>query len=306
MTGTEDIQSVAITGPNGLVGTELRDLLSQEDKSVVGISRSAGGVQQESIRWSPETGLTNPARLESVDAIVHLAGENIGSGRWTEAKKRVIRSSRIEGTRNLVQSIAAIDKRPQVLISASAIGYYGDRGDLELTESAGPGSGFLAELCQEWEAEANAAKELGVRVVNIRIGVVLNPKGGALGKMLLPFKLGLGGVVGSGKQYWSWVGLSDLVRIISFCLNDPEISGPVNAVSPEAMTNREFTKRLAKHLHRPAFFPLPAFAAKIALGEMAQGLLLNSSRVIPAVLQDRGFEFSHPTLEECLTHELSS
>lgn len=254
--------------------------------------------------WDPESGLANPARLESIDAVVHLAGESIAGGRWNDTMKRKIRNSRVIGTRSLVKSIAAVEKRPKVLVCASAIGFYGDRGAQEMSEASEAGTGFLPDVCKEWEAEANAAKDLGLRVVNVRIGVVMSPKGGALAKMLLPFKLGAGGIVGSGKQYWSWVGLHDLTRIIAHCINDDSMEGPVNAVSPEPLTNKEFTKVVGSVLHRPTIFPLPAFMAKIVLGEMAEALLLASTRVIPGKLQKSGFKFDHSDLQSCLKHEL--
>lgn len=304
MTSNDTIQTVAISGAGGLVGSALGDVLQQQNRSVVAISRSDGGSYQDTIRWDPYSGLTNPARLESVDAIVHLAGESIASGRWNERLKQKIRSSRIEGTRNLVQSIAAIEKRPKVFVCASAIGYYGDKGDRELDESAPAGEGFLADVCQQWEEEAQKATDLGVRVVNVRIAMVLSPKGGALQKMLLPFKLGLGGVVGSGKQYWSWIGLHDLARVLNFCVMNENISGPVNASSPEPVTNYEFTKTLGTVLHRPTAFPVPAPLARLGLGEMADALLLSSTRVIPAELKKHGFEFQHPGLHDALAYEL--
>lgn len=303
---SESIQTVAISGATGLVGTSLADLLAAEGKSVTAISRRDGGSYQDTIKWDPATGLTNPARLDGIDAIVHLAGENIAGARWNDSVKRKIRNSRIEGTRSLVKSIASVENRPKVLVSASAIGIYGDRGDEELTESSTFGNGFLADVCRDWETEANAAADLGLRVVNIRIGVVLSPKGGALAKMLLPFKMGMGGIVGSGKQYWSWIGLRDLTRIIAFCLNDESVSGPVNAVSPQPLTNKEFTKDVGAVLRRPTIFPLPGFMAKIVLGEMAKDLLLASSRVLPTRLQQAGFEFEHPELQACLKHELNT
>ena len=304
MSDTENIQTVAISGPNGLVGSALTPLLEAEGKQVFGISRSAGGSYQDSIRWDPESGLTNPGRLESVDAIVHLAGESIAAGRWNSRLKHRIRHSRVEGTKNLVKSIAAVEKRPKVLVCASAIGIYGNRGVAELDETSDPGPGFLADVCKDWEAEANAATELGVRVVNVRIGVVLSPKGGALAKMLLPFRLCLGGIVGPGTQYWSWIGLKDLTRIIAYCINTESISGPVNAVSPTPSTNRDFTKVLGKVLRRPTIFPLPAFVARIVLGEMADALLLSSARVLPSKLESSGFQFEFPALDDCLRHEL--
>lgn len=302
---SSQIENVAISGATGLVGSELNTLLKSEGKSVTAISRKEGGSYQDSIIWDPESGLTNPARLETVDAVVHLAGESIASGRWNSKLKNKIRRSRIQGTRTLVESIAAVEERPKVLVCASAIGYYGNRGEEELTEGSSAGAGFLAEVCKEWEDEANAATELGLRVVNVRIGVVLSPKGGALQKMLLPFKLGMGGVVGPGSQYWSWIGLHDLTRVITHCINDESIEGPVNAVSPEPLTNKQFTKGLGSALRRPTIIPMPAFMAKIALGEMAEALLLASSRVLPKKLQASGFEFLHSDLQSCLKHELN-
>lgn len=302
---SSQIQTVAISGATGLVGTELSSLLQSEGKSVTAISRKEGGSYKDSIIWDPESGLTNPARLETVDAVVHLAGENIAGGRWNSKLKNKIKRSRIQGTRSLVESIAAVEKRPKVLVCASAIGFYGDRGAEELTEASAAGSGFLPEVCEGWEEEANAAKELGLRVVNVRIGVVLSPKGGALQKMLLPFKLGMGGVVGSGSQYWSWIGLHDLTRIIAHCINDESMEGPVNAVSPEPLTNKQFTKGLGSVLGRPTIIPMPAFMAKIALGEMAEALLLASSKVIPKKLEASAFEFKHRDLQSCLKHELN-
>lgn len=305
-TTSSAIQSVAITGATGLVGTALSELLSSEGKSVAAISRRDGGSYQDTIKWDPATGLTNPARLDGVDAVVHLAGENIAGARWNDSVKRKILNSRVEGTRSLVKSIAAVENRPRVLVSASAIGIYGDRGDEQLTEDSAAGHGFLADVCKAWEEEANAAKDLGLRVVNVRIGVVLSPKGGALAKMLLPFKLGMGGIVGSGKQYWSWIGLHDLTRVIAYCVNNDSVEGPVNAVSPEPLTNRAFTKDVGSVLKRPTIFPLPGFMAKLVLGEMAQDLLLSSARVLPNRLQAAGFEFSHPQLQDCLRHELNT
>jgi uncharacterized protein len=305
MTTTHQIHTVAISGGTGLVGKALSDVFKQQGKTVQAISRRKETSYEENLNWDPAQGLVNPARLESVDAIVHLAGENIAAGRWNAALKGRIRNSRVEGTRNLVKSIAAVEKRPSVLVSASAIGFYGDRGSDLLDEDAAPGQGFLPEVCEEWEAEADAAAALGVRVVKVRIGVVLSPHGGALAKMLLPFKLGGGGIVGSGKQYWSWIGLHDLTRVIAFCIDNADVHGPVNAVSPQAVTNAEFTKTLGQVLHRPTFLPMPAFAARLALGEMADGLLLSSAHVVPKKLAEHGFEFDYPALKDCLQHELN-
>ncbi len=296
--------NIAVSGATGLVGSALCPFLTQQGHNVLAIRRGDGGSYEDSIRWDPESGRTNPARLEAVDAIVHLAGENIAAGRWNAAMKRRIRSSRINGTRSLVESMAVVENRPHVLVCASAIGFYGDRGAMEMDESSAAGSDFLADVCEQWEAEANAATELGVRVVNVRIGVVLSPKGGALAKMLPPFKLGAGGIVGPGTQYWSWIGLNDLSRILAFCIANEAVSGPVNAVSPQSSTNREFTKTLGRVLHCPTIIPLPGFIAKLMLGEMATTLLLASTRVLPEQLLAHGFEFEQPGLADCLQHEL--
>jgi len=252
-------QTVAITGASGMVGTALGSMLRHAGHKSLSITRKASS--SDCIVWDPAAGLKDPSQLENVDAIVHLAGENIAGGRWTTALKDRIRRSRVEGTRSLVKSIAAVQQRPKTLVCASAIGYYGERGETILDEDAAAGAGFLADVCRDWEQEADAASELGLRVVTVRIGVVLSPKGGALAKMLLPFKLGAGGIIGSGKQYWSWIGLHDLVRIIAFCVENESVNGPVNGVSPNPMTNYDFTKGVGRALHRPTIFPLPAFVA---------------------------------------------
>ena len=298
-------QTVAITGASGMVGTALATVLRESGHNPVSITRKASGSSDGSIIWDPASGLKDPSQLGTVGTVVHLAGENIAAGRWTAALKDRIRRSRVEGTRSLVKSIAAVGHRPKTLVCASAIGFYGERGDTVLDEDADAGTGFLAEVCREWEHEADAAMELGLRVVKVRIGVVLSPKGGALAKMLLPFKLGAGGIIGSGKQYWSWIGLHDLVRIIAFCVEHDSIQGAVNAVSPNSMTNYDFTKGVGRALHRPTLFPMPAFAAKLVLGEMANELLLSSTRVTPKKLMEQGFEFHYPELVGCLEHELS-
>ena len=296
-------QKIAISGATGLVGRELISLLTLAGHSTLTLSRrNAGG---DSVLWDPTKGVTSPEALEGIDTVVHLAGENIAGSRWTAVVKERIRSSRVEGTRNLVKSLALLKAPPKTLVCASAIGFYGDRGEERLDESSSVGTGYLADVCKAWEAEAQEAEKHGMRVVRLRIGVVLSKKGGALAKMLLPFKLGVGGVIGSGKQYWSWIGLNDLVRIISFCVGNEAISGAVNAVSPNPMTNYDFTKAVGAVLHRPTIFPMPAFAAKLALGEMADDLLLSSVRVEPHKLQSLGFQFAQPDLTSCLQHELS-
>lgn len=293
---------VAVTGPGGLVGTELCRELRARGSRVTGISRSAG---PDRVQWDVEQGVLDPSALEGTEAVVHLAGENIGSGRWTDAKKKEFRRSRVTATASLVRSLGELNEKPKTLVCASATGFYGDRGDELLDEYAAAGNGFLAELCKDWEAEAMKARDLGMRVVCVRIGIVLSPKGGALQKMLLPFKMGAGGVVGSGRQYWSVIGLTDLVRVFLFCLENHSLSGPVNAVQPDAPNNSEFTGVLGRVLHRPTFLPLPGFAARLVLGEMADALLLASTRVEPKKLLEAGFQFSQPDLESTLSHELS-
>jgi uncharacterized protein (TIGR01777 family) len=296
-------QKIAISGATGLVGGELIGSLKSDGHKTLTLTRRNAG--EGSVLWDPAKGVTSPEALEGLNTIVHLAGENIAGSRWTAAVKERIRSSRVEGTRNLVKSLASLNSPPKTLVCASAIGFYGHRGDERLDESSAVGSGYLADVCKAWESEAMEAEKLGLRVVRLRIGVVLSKKGGALAKMLLPFKLGVGGIIGSGKQYWSWIGLHDLVRIIRFCVENDAVSGAVNAVSPNPMTNYDFTKALGAVLHRPTIFPMPAFAAKLALGEMADDLLLSSIRVEPQKLQSLGFQFEQPDLTSCLKHELS-
>jgi hypothetical protein len=252
------------------------------------------------VKWDPVGGAFDCAAAEGADAVVHLAGASIAE-RWTPERKKVLRSSRVEATRHLVEELARLAKPPRVFVAASAIGYYGSRGDEQLTEQSAAGNDFLAELSQAWEAESQrAAQAFGARVALLRIGVVLARHGGALGKMLTPFRLGVGGVIGSGRQWMSWIALPDLVDVLVRALADDSYSGPINAVAPGAVTNREFTKALGKVLGRPTFFPLPAFAARLAFGEMADALLLGSQRVVPARLQQMNHKFAHPTLESAL------
>jgi uncharacterized protein len=295
---------IAITGSTGLVGSHLTSFLTTGGHEVVPLVRSEPSPDRREIRWDPEGGAIDTAALEGLDAVVHLAGENIATGRWTEDKKQRIRHSRVNGTRVLSQALTGLQNPPKVLVSASAIGYYGDRGDEMLDEHSGPGSFFLSEVCREWEEATGPAREKGIRVVNLRIGVVLSPKGGALGKMLPPFRMGAGGVVGSGKQWMSWIVLDDLVTAIHFAITHENLQGPVNVVSPNPVTSREFTKTLGKVLGRPTLVPMPAFAAKLALGQMADELLLASARIFPKELQQAGFEFAYPDLESGLRHLL--
>ena len=303
---SENGSKIAITGATGLVGSALTAVLSGKGNQVIPLRRGTRQSDSTDVFWEPSgQGIVDPKALGDIDTVVHLAGENIATARWTDAQKQKIRVSRVDATRNLVRSFANCEKRPSTFICASAIGFYGDRGSEEMTESSAPGSGFLPEVCRDWEAAAAEAEELGIRVVRVRIGVVLSPEGGALAKMLTPFRLCAGGIVGNGKQYWSWIGLSDLVHILEEAITNTALRGAVNAVSPNSVTNREFTTALAKVLRRPALFPLPAFVAKIMLGEMADDLLLGSTRVVPEVLNQSGFEFQYADLEACLRHELS-
>ncbi len=254
---------------------------------------------EPSVVWDPAMGVLDPTALEGFDAVVHLAGENI-SGRWTAKKKAEIRESRIQSTRLLSEELARLSRPPRVLVSASAVGYYGNRGDESLDESSGSGNDFLAEVCRDWEAATGPAAGKGIRVVCLRFGLVLSPKGGALARMLVPFKFGLGGPIGGGMQFMSWIALDDVTRIVEFALAEPALRGSVNAVAPNAVTNREFTKALGRALHRPTFFPLPAFAVKLLFGEMGETLLLMSQRVQPARLLEGGFSFQFPRLDSAL------
>jgi hypothetical protein len=257
----------------------------------------------DQIQWDPYSGSLDKSRLEGFDAIVHLSGENI-AGRWTAAKKTKLRDSRIKSTRLLSKTLAELQKPPKVLVCASAMGYYGNRSDEMMKEDSPPGRGFLAETVKEWEAQVQPAIKKGIRVVNLRTGVVLSPAGGALKEMLLPFKMGVGGVIGSGEQYFSWIAIDDVVGAIYHCINTESLSGPVNVASPNPVTNREFTKTLGRVLSRPTIFPLPAFAARLVFGEMGEELLLASIRVQPAKLQATGYPFRYPDLEGALRHVL--
>jgi len=289
--------NVLISGASGLVGTALVSALKSSGHHTMALVRKAP--RSGEVFWDPLNGKLDPAHIESIEAVVHLAGENI-AGRWTAEKKKAIRESRTLGTRTLCDALTRMKTRPHVLVAASAIGYYGNRGDEVLTESSPPGAGFLPEVCVAWEDATQSAIDAGIRTVNARIGIVLSPKGGAIKKMLLPFKLCLGGVIGSGRQYMSCIALDDVVGAIQFALTNENLRGPVNLVVPEASTNREFTKTLGKVLSRPTIFPMPAFAARLAFGEMANDLLLGSARVKPERLMAEGFAFKYPTLEKAL------
>lgn len=295
---------ILITGSTGLIGSALVSSLMASGHRIVRLIRKISSETPDQILWNPSIGLLNPAQLEAFDAVIHLAGESIAGARWNAEAKRRIRSSRLDGTKLLVDALLRLSQPPRVLLSASAIGYYGDRGDELLSETSPPGEGFLPELCREWEETAQAASAKGIRVVNPRIGLVLSSRGGALARMILPFKLGLGGRVGSGKQYLSWITIDDLVSAIRHMIENESLAGPVNAVSPQACTNREFTEALGHALSRPTLIPLPAFAARLALGEMADALLLASTRVEPSRLQASGYRYLHPHLPAALHHVL--
>ncbi len=292
---------VAITGSTGLVGSAVVPVLAESGYDVVRLLRRAPAPGEKAIRWDPERGVIDAAELEGLDAVIHLAGENVGSGRWTAARKAAIRDSRVNGTRFLCDALAGLARPPKTLVCASAIGYYGDRGEEVLTEESPPGAGFLPGVCREWEAASAAAARKGIRVVAMRIGMVLSPKGGALPRMLPLFRAGLGGVIGNGRQYVSWVALDDLVGIVLHALRCEDLRGPVNAVAPRPVTNREFTEALGKALSRPTPLPVPAFALRLAVGrEMADALLLASARVVPKRLLDTGYAFRFPELPAAL------
>ena len=295
---------ILVSGTTGLIGTALVPFLTTGGHSVVRLIRSQPRPGQAAVHWDTAAGSIDSSAFEGLDAVVHLAGENIAARRWTPAQKARIRDSRVQGTRLLAQSLARLQQPPKVMVCASAIGFYGDRGTEVLTEESAPGSGFLTDTCLAWEAAAQPASGKGVRVVNLRLGVVLSPGGGALAKMLFPFRLGVGGKIGSGRQYMSWIGIDDVVGVIHYALTTDELRGPINAVAPNPVTNREFTKTMGRVLSRPTIFPMPAFAARMAFGEMADELLLASTRVKPARLQNSSYYFRHPQLEGALRHLL--
>ncbi len=295
---------VLVTGASGLVGSALVPFLTTGGHRVSRLVRSTPHPGQAEIPWDPQTGSIATSALEGVDAVVHLAGENIATGRWSAEKKARIHHSRVQGTRLLCDALAQLVNPPKVLVSASAIGYYGDRGAESLHEASRPGTGFLAEVCQAWEAATAPAVQRGIRVVHLRLGMVLSPAGGALAKMLLPFKIGAGGVRGSGRQYMSWMALDDAIGAMLHALLTPSVQGPVNAVSPQPLTNGEFTAILGRVLGRPTLLPLPAWAARLAFGDMADALVLASTRVEPRRLLETGYVFRYPDLDSALRHLL--
>jgi uncharacterized protein (TIGR01777 family) len=295
---------VAVSGSGGLIGAEVVASLEAAGDEIVRLVRRAPGPSENAVRWDPGSGIVDASALEGLAAVVHLAGENIAAGRWNAARKAAIRESRVTGTRLLCDTLARLSTPPETLVCASAIGWYGDRGDEVLTEEIPPGTGFLADVCRDWEAAAAPAARKGIRVVALRIGMVLSPKGGALARMLPPFRAGFGGVLGNGRQYVSWVALDDLAGIVLHVLANRDLDGPVNAVSPHPVTNREFTGALGSVLSRPTPFPVPAFALRLAVGEMADALLLASARVVPRRLEETGYRFRFPELHAALRHLL--
>lgn len=291
---------ILISGSSGLVGRALCAMLADEGHTVVRLVRNATALSEHSIYWDPGQGILAGDLLSSLDGVVHLAGESIASGRWTAERKARIRDSRLLGTRLLCERLAASAQPPAFLIAASAIGYYGDRGEEMVAEDGAPGRGFLAELCQDWEGETLRAADAGIRVVNLRLGMVLSREGGALQRMLPPFRLGLGGPLGDGTMWMSWIHLNDLVRAIVHLMDHDTLAGPVNAIAPTPVTNREFTRCLGRMLHRPAFISAPAPVLRLVLGEMADELLLSSFRGVPRRLEASGFTFMYPDLERAL------
>ncbi len=295
--------NVLISGSTGLVGSALVPFLTTGGHRVTRLVRTPRP-GEVSVQWDPASGVLDVGALGEVDTVVHLAGENIASGRWTEATKARIMESRRQGTRLLAESLARLEPRPRVLVSASAIGFYGDRGAELLQEDSAAGTGFLAEVCREWEAATAPAAQSGIRVVNLRIGVVLTAAGGALAKLLPPFRLGAGGRVGDGEQYMSWIALDDLLGVILHAIRTEGLRGPVNAAAPTPVTNQEFTKTLGRVLGRPTILPIPATAARLAFGEMADEMLLSSTRVEPVRLEATRYAFRFLDLEGALRHTL--
>lgn len=290
---------IAITGSSGFVGKAAARDLTAAGHEVVRLVRAEAAVPGTA-RWQPATGELDHAALGAMDAVLHLAGENVAAGRWSTARKQAIAASRGPATLRLCRSLAALPNRPRVLVAASATGIYGDRGDEELDETSAPGTGFLADVAREWEEGTRPAADAGIRVVNLRLGMVLDGSGGALAKMRLPFRLGLGGRLGNGRQWISWITLADLLGAVRFALTNDRLSGPVLAVAPTPVVNRDFTSALGRALHRPAILPVPAFALHALFGEMASAMLLSGQRCLPRRLLAAGFPFAHPRLDAAL------
>lgn len=298
--------TIAISGSSGFLGAALISALRARGDVVLPLVRPASAASASKagalphVQWDPERGVIDRDALEGIDALVHLAGESVAAGRWTEAQKARIEQSRTQGTSLLATTLGQLRRRPKVWLSASAIGFYGDRGETQVDESAGPGDDFLARVCVAWEAAAAPARQQGVRLVHPRFGLVLHPSGGALARMLPVFRLGLGGALGPGAQVMSWIALSDVTRALLFALDHPTLSGPLNLTAPNPVTNAELTRALGRVLSRPSFMRVPRFALRAALGEMAEVALLSGARVVPSKLQQAGFVFEHPLLEPYL------
>lgn len=295
--------TVAVTGATGMIGSALVARLRAQGHVVRRLVRASRSAEQDDIVWDPSHGVLDAQKLEGTDAVVHLAGEPIAR-RWTPERRRSIRDSRVKGTELLARGIASLTVKPRVMLSGSAIGFYGDRGDAPTDETTPHGSGFLSQVVQEWEAATAPASDAGIRVVLLRSGVVLSARGGALEKLLPPFRLGVGGPIGSGRQWMSWISLEDELRAIEFALFDDDLHGPVNLTAPTPVRNAEFASTLGRVLARPAVVPVPAFALELMYGEMARETILAGQQVAPGALMSAGFEFRHPTLEQGLRGEL--
>ena len=297
---------IAITGASGLIGRALTTSLIAEGHQVIPVIRRPNPATPDAIEWNPAAGTIQASKFEGVDGVVHLAGAGIGDKRWSESYKREILESRTKGTELLARTLASLAAPPSVLVSGSAIGFYGDTADAAVDETAPAGDDFLAKVCVDWEAAAAPAAAAGIRVPFLRTGIVLTADGGALAKMLPLFRFGLGGRMGSGKQWWSWISMADEVGAIRWLL-DHDISGPVNATAPTPVTNSQFTKALGEAMHRPTLAPVPSFGPKLLLGaELADALLFTSTRVVPGVLEASGYPFAHPTIDTALRDVLTS
>lgn len=295
---------IAVSGASGLIGSALVPALRRDGHTVVRLVRRDSHGDDE-VRWDPAAHRLDPTALSGVDAVVNLSGAGIGDRRWTSAYRRTLEGSRIDSTATLAEAVARAEPRPGALLSASAIGWYGDTGDRTVDEHSPSGEGFLAGLCRRWEEATRPASQAGVRVVHLRTGLVLAAGGGTLGRLVPLFRLGLGGRLGSGRQYWSWISLADEIRAIVHLLGDEAVAGPVNLTGPEPVTNAEFTRVLARVLRRPAMVPVPAFALRLAVGEFADEGVLIGQRALPRVLQERGFTFTHPTVEAALRYAVT-
>ena len=294
---------IAITGATGLVGSALVPRLQAAGHRVDRLVRKEPAPGSTDIRWDPANGRLDAEALEGVDVVIHLAGENVGEGRWTEERKKQLLESRTQGTTLLATTLAGLRRKPEVLISASAVGWYGDRGEQELDEQSGPGGGFLAEVCRAWEAGAKPAEQAGIRLVHPRIGVVLSTQGGALAQLLTPARMGVAGPVGSGRQYFPWLSMGDLLAALDFLMGSGH-KGVYNVCGPKPVTNRELMQALGRVLHRPAILPLPAFAVRTLFGEMGQEILLGGQKVLPKRLLSEGFVFGDTDLDSFLKREL--